>query len=61
MKKVATTVKIESGLYDEFKIEVPLTQLGKMKFMRISIQAYNSRDDVEILISALEKIIPAIT
>jgi len=50
-------VVLKKRLYDEFKVEVPLTQLGKMKFMRISFQAYNSRDDLEILISALEKIL----
>jgi isopenicillin-N epimerase len=54
----ATTdlVKLKSRLYDEYKVEVPVTQLGEHKFLRISVQCYNTKKDIDILISALNKL-----
>jgi isopenicillin-N epimerase len=52
---------LKSRLYDEFKVEVPFTQVGQMKFIRVSIQAYNDQTDVDVLVSALEKLLPEST
>lgn len=41
-------------LYDEFRIEVPLIDWNGNKLIRVSIQAYNSRRDVDRLLHALE-------
>ncbi|MBE2225180.1 MAG: aminotransferase, partial [Anaerolineae bacterium] len=47
----------KSRLYDEFRIEVPGIQWQGSQFIRISIQGYNGREDVEALISALQELL----
>jgi isopenicillin-N epimerase len=44
---------LKKYLYDERRIEVPLMEWNGRKLIRISIQGYNSREDVEALIKAL--------
>ena len=51
-------VVLKNRLYDDFKVEVPLTQLGERKFIRISVQCYNSKKDIDILVSALNSLVP---
>lgn len=43
----------KARLYDEFNVEIPLIEWNNQKFARISIQAYNSRADVEALLAGL--------
>jgi isopenicillin-N epimerase len=45
-------------LYEEYKIEVPLTQWLDRQFIRISIQGYNTQEDVDQLLRALETLLP---
>jgi len=45
---------LKARLYDEFRIEVPLIEWNGNKLIRVSIQAYNSRRDVDRLLRALE-------
>lgn len=45
---------LKTSLYDEFRIEVPLTEWNGQKFMRISIQAYNTAADINMLLQALQ-------
>ncbi len=49
---------LKSRLYDEFHVEVPLTQWRDQKFVRISVQAYNSEEDIDRLLSALKSLLP---
>lgn len=51
---------LKTCLYDEYKIEIPLTQLKDQKFIRISIQAYNSQDDIDQLCTALQAALPKV-
>jgi isopenicillin-N epimerase len=51
---------LKSRLYEEYRIEVPLTELQDRQFIRISIQAYNSQQDVEALIEALPLLLPQV-
>ena len=51
-------VALKSRLYDEYRIEVPLVQWQDKQLIRISIQGYNSQDDVYELLSALETLLP---
>jgi isopenicillin-N epimerase len=44
---------LKEKLYDEFKIEVPITTLGDRQFIRVSVQGYNTQADVDTLIAAL--------
>jgi len=49
---------LKSRLYDEYKIEVPLTPWQNRQFIRISIQGYNDQDDVDKLVLALRALLP---
>lgn len=49
--------KIKNILYDQYNIEVPFTQLSDKKLIRISIQGYNTENDIERLIVSLKKVI----
>lgn len=51
---------LKSRLYDEFKIEVPLVPWQDRQFIRISIQGYNSQGDVDILVKALQILLPQV-
>ncbi len=51
-------VDLKAQLYDQFKIEIPVFPHNGERFIRISLNAYNSEKDVDILIDALEKLIP---
>jgi isopenicillin-N epimerase len=43
-------------LFEKYKIEIPLMRLGAKIFIRYSIQAFNSQEDLDILFSALTEI-----
>ena len=47
----------KTRLYDQHKIEVPLVKWGERNLIRFSYQAYNSRNDMENLITALTGIL----
>lgn len=49
---------LKSRLYDEYKIEVPLTEWQSRQFVRISIQGYNDQNDVDALLLALKILLP---
>lgn len=52
---------LKRRLYDEFKIEVPLTQWQDRQFIRISVQAYNTQEDIDALVHALEVLLPQVS
>ena len=47
---------LQKRLLEEFNIEVPVLAWQDKPYMRVSIQAYNSRADVDRLVEALEKL-----
>jgi len=51
---------LKRRLYDEFRIEVPLVPWQDRQFIRISIQGYNSQEDVDALIKALQALLPEV-
>jgi isopenicillin-N epimerase len=51
---------LKSRLYEEYRIEVPLTEWQDRQFIRISIQGYNGQEDVEALIEALARLLPQV-
>jgi isopenicillin-N epimerase len=53
-------VRLKSRLYDEYKIEVPLVEWQDRQFIRISMQGYNSQDDVVALVNALQALLPGV-
>lgn len=51
---------LKKRLYDEYKIEVPLIQWRDRQFVRISVQGYNSQQDVDALVNALQVLLPEV-
>ena len=49
---------LKSRLYDERKIEVSLIQWQGKQFVRISVQGYNSQEDIDALVNALRVLLP---
>lgn len=52
---------LKARLYDEYKIEIPLTEWQDRQFIRISVQGYNTQEDIDALVSALEILLPQVT
>jgi isopenicillin-N epimerase len=48
---------LKSRLYDEYNIEVPLIQWNDRQFIRISVQGYNTWDDLDALVDALRTLL----
>lgn len=42
-------------LFDEHRIEVPVTQHGSHTFVRLSVQAYNTQTEIDTLLQVLEQ------
>jgi len=51
---------LKSRLYDEYKIEIPLIQWQDRQFIRISVQGYNTREDTDALVDALQVLLPQV-
>jgi isopenicillin-N epimerase len=45
---------IRRHLFDDWRVEVPVTQHGDRTFVRLSVQAYNTQADVDALVTALK-------
>jgi len=48
---------LKTQLYDDYRIEIPVVNWQDRPFLRISVQGYNSADDVDALISALKTLL----
>jgi len=53
------TERLKSLLYDEYRIEVPLTR-WRQPGIRVSVQGYNTRADMERLLEALTALLPRV-
>ncbi len=51
---------LKSRLYDEQRVEVPFIEWNGRKFVRISVQGYNSREDLEALYTGLQRLLPQV-
>jgi isopenicillin-N epimerase len=50
-------VQVKARLYDEYRIEVPLTTWNGQNGIRVSFQGYNTAEDLERLMAALSEIL----
>ncbi|PID85710.1 MAG: aminotransferase [Chloroflexi bacterium] len=51
---IADLEAFKARLYDDFRVEIPCIQWHTSQFIRISIQGYNSQDDIDALVHALK-------
>ncbi len=49
---------LKKSLYDGFRVEVPLVTWNKDHLIRVSIQGYNTQEDVQILLKAMQALLP---
>lgn len=49
---------LKARLYDEYRVEVPVTRQGERLCLRVSFQGYNTEADVDALLVALEALLP---
>jgi isopenicillin-N epimerase len=49
-------VQLKEIFYNDYKIEIPVMQLGNENYLRISFQVYNSLDDLQYLKKTLKKL-----
>ena len=54
--KTTEPEKLKAHLFDEYKIEVPVMRHGNKNYLRYSINAFNSQDDMDKLFGAIESI-----
>lgn len=47
--------ELQSWLYNEYKIEIPVIEWEGRWFIRLSVQAYNSTEDLNILLKAIKE------
>jgi isopenicillin-N epimerase len=45
---------LQAWLYERYKIEIPVIQWGEMWLIRPSVQGYNTQEDLDLLIEALQ-------
>jgi isopenicillin-N epimerase len=57
IKWIGGCKQLKARLYDEFKIEVPIVVWRDQPYIRVSIQAYNTPEDVDRLVEALGKLL----
>ena len=50
-------VKLKELLFEKYKIEIPVMPLNGKIYLRYSINAYNSQEDLDILYKALQEIL----
>jgi isopenicillin-N epimerase len=56
--QVRDTGELKNHLYHDYKIEIPCFDWNNRHFIRLSVQGYNSVDDIDLLVSALSKLLP---
>ena len=53
-------VALKARLYDEHRVEGPLTKWRDRDFVRVSVQAYNTEEDIAALLTGLEALLPQV-
>jgi len=51
---------LQRRLYDEHRVEVPIIERNGKQFVRVSVQGYNTAEDVEALVRALSDLLPLV-
>jgi isopenicillin-N epimerase len=51
---------LQRRLYDEYRVEVPIITWDGCQFVRVSVQGYNTQEDVDALVAALQALLPQV-
>ena len=54
------TAELKRRLYDDYQIEIPATRWGDTPCLRVSVQGYNTRQDIERLTAAVAELLPSV-
>jgi len=49
-------IRLKEKLFNAFKIEIPITNFLNNYYLRVSIQAYNSQEDIDTLTEAIQQL-----
>ena len=52
---------LRNRLLTEYEIEIPATRWDGLSFVRLSVQGYNTRADVDRLVEGLGTLLPEVT
>jgi isopenicillin-N epimerase len=51
---------LKDTLFERYRIEIPVTSHKGMLFIRLSVQAYNTQQDLDALVDAVREIYSAV-
>lgn len=51
---------LKRRLYDEYRVEVPITEWRDRQLVRVSVQGYNTAEDIAALVRALADLLPQV-
>lgn len=49
---------LKQRLYEDYRIEIPINEHDGRSYLRVSVQGYNSEQDIDALCDALKKLLP---
>jgi isopenicillin-N epimerase len=52
--------ELKSRLYNDYKIEIPCIEWNNRHFLRLSVQGYNSEEDIDILVNSVSRLLPTL-
>jgi len=56
--KINDLTMLKARLYHEYRIKIPCFEWNGLHFLRLSVQGYNSEDEVDQLVCALNNLLP---
>jgi isopenicillin-N epimerase len=57
LPKIADLNAFKNKLYDDYCVEIPMTEYKDQQFVRISVQGYNTKEDISRLVGAVREML----
>src|SRR5207302_1254757 len=54
------TATFKRRLWGDYRVEIPVTHWGTQPCLRVSVQGYNTRQDIERLVNAVRDLLPQV-